>query len=170
MSRPIPGTYAPYFERYIALTQGNHLYDLQRNHSQKITQFFRSIPNEKAEYAYAEGKWTVKEVIQHIIDTERIFSYRLLRIARNDTTPLSGFDENNFTVNAHAHHRSLGSLIEEFFAVRKATDLLIDSIQPQALQLVGTASNHPCSANALVFMIYGHILHHINIFKERYGL
>jgi uncharacterized damage-inducible protein DinB len=170
MSRPAAGTYAPYFERYINLTQGNHLYDLQRNHSQKITQFFSSIPEEKVADAYADGKWTVKEVIQHIIDTERIFSYRLLRIARNDTTPLPGFDENNFTVNAHAHHRSLGSLIEEFFAVRKTTDLLIDSIQPQALQLVGTASNHPCSANALVFMIYGHILHHINIFKERYGL
>ncbi|TAE17126.1 MAG: DinB family protein [Bacteroidetes bacterium] len=167
-STPIPGEYAPYFQKYIDLVDAQSSAELIIQHSQGLIQFYSSLPEAKADYAYAEGKWTVKEVLQHVIDTERIFSYRLLRVVRGDQTALPGFDENSYATHAQANARSLESLKDEFAVVRHSTDALLASLTPQQLQRTGNASNHVVSGTALAFMVFGHALHHKNILEERY--
>ncbi len=107
-------------------------------------------------------------MLQHIIDAERVFSYRAMRIARNDATPLPGFDENSYTANSLACRRDFESLKKEFALLRQATDILVLTLGEDQLQNIGTASNNPVTANAIVFLTYGHLLHHINIIRERY--
>lgn len=168
MSKPLEGEYAPSFKAYVALVKGESLNEIIANHASDIHSFYNNLPEGKADYRYAEDKWTIKELLQHIIDAERIFSYRALRIARKDATPLSSFDENAYTDNSNANSRTLLSLKEEFNAVREATDLLLQSFTPQQLDQTGTASNHPVKVNAIMYIIYGHLLHHINIIQQRY--
>jgi len=168
MPIPAAGTYPPYFERYIRLVDADSVTGAIQQHSPGILQFFGSIPREKIEYRYAAGKWSIKEMLQHIIDTERIFGYRALRIARHDRTPLPGFDEVSYAANSDAGARTWESLLEEFVAARKSTDLLLASFTPEQLQQSGTTNEHSNTAYAISFMIFGHILHHINIIKERY--
>ena len=168
MPVPAPGTYPPYFERYVSLVQADSVTGAIQQHSADILQFFNSIPGEKIEYRYAEGKWSIKEMLQHIIDTERIFGYRALRIARHDQTPLPGFDEVSYAANSNAEVRTWESLLEEFAALRRSTDLLLANFTADQLQQSGTTNEHRNTANAISFMIFGHILHHINVIKERY--
>ncbi len=130
--------------------------------------FVQNIPMDKFDYRYAEGKWDIKDIIQHIIDAERIFSYRALRISRNDQTPLPGFEENDYVDNADANSRSIQELLTEMATVRQSTLLLFKSFTEEQLQLMGTASNHPISVRAIGFLIIGHQKHHQRIFKERY--
>ncbi len=130
--------------------------------------FFKNIPVQKANYQYAAGKWTLKEMLLHIIDTERIFAYRAVSIARGDKTPLPGFDENTYAANSMADKRSWESLLQEFAAVRQSSDLLLQSFNDEQLLQSGTTNNYPTTVNALAFIIYGHILHHIAVIKERY--
>ena len=169
-SMPIPNTgdYPAYFEKYISLVTADSPSEAIANYSALLLNFFNSLPEEKANYAYATGKWTLKEVLQHMIDTERIFSYRILRISRNDTTPLASFDENHYAENAVISLRSLTNIKEEFIAVRKSTDLLILSLSNEQLSHFGTASNQPVTANAIGFMVFGHLLHHKKIIEEKY--
>jgi len=168
MPRPDASLHSPMFSKYINLVQGDSVQEAKQNHAEELLAFYTGMPEDKADYAYAEGKWTIKELLQHVIDTERIFSYRLLRIARKDATPLPGFEENDFAENSLANNRTLSSLKEEFAALRTSTDLLVASLNEQQLQFVGTSSNHATSANSLGFMIYGHLLHHKKIVQERY--
>lgn len=130
--------------------------------------FVQNIPMDKFDFRYAEGKWTIKDIIQHIIDTERIFSYRALRISRNDKTPLPGFEENDYVENTNANARSIQELLTEMATVRQSTLLLFKSFTEEQLQLMGTASNHPISVRAIGFLAIGHQKHHQRIFKERY--
>lgn len=130
--------------------------------------FAREIPMDKFDYRYAEGKWTIKEIIQHIMDAERIFAYRALRISRNDKTPLPGFEENNYVENTNANGRSLQELLTEFSALRHSNLLLFKSFDEKQLIRMGIASNHPVSVRALGFLIIGHQKHHQKVFKERY--
>ena len=130
--------------------------------------FVHDIPMDKFDYRYAEGKWTIKDIIQHIIDAERIFSYRALRISRNDKTPLPGFEENDYVNNTDANSRTIQSLLTEMAAVRQSTLLLFKSFTEEQLQLMGTASEHQISVRAIGFVIIGHQKHHQRIFKERY--
>lgn len=109
-------------------------------------------------------------MLQHVIDAERVFSYRAMRISRNDSTPLPGFDENEYAKYSGASARSLSSLKEELAAVRNATDLLLQSFTEEQLAIKGTASNQPVTVNALAYIIYGHLIHHKNILEERYGV
>ena len=169
MARPTEGTFhAVYQQRYIDAASGETLAELIANHSKSLIDFITSIPEDKADYRYAEGKWTVKQLLQHLIDTERIFSYRALRFSRNDQTALAGFDEDAFAENAPVNHRSLQSLKDEFVAVRNATDLLLLSFTEEQLAMSGTASGNLANVNALCFIIFGHNVHHLNILKERY--
>lgn len=168
MARPDAAEHSPFFSKYINLVTGESASEAKQNHAKVLLDFYINLPASKSDYAYAEGKWTIKEVLQHVIDTERIFSYRLLRIARKDTTPLPGFDENTFAENSMADKRTLNELKEEFEAVRKSSDLLVSSLSEQQLQNTGTSSNHITSANSLAFMIYGHLLHHKKIIEEHY--
>jgi hypothetical protein len=123
---------------------------------------------DKFDYRYADGKWTIKEIIQHIIDTERIFAYRALRISRNDQTPLPGFDENDFANNTTAQTRGLQDLLTEFSAVRHSNLLLFKSFSDEQLLRVGIASEHSISVRAIGFILIGHQKYHQKVFEERY--
>ena len=162
------GTYPPSFSRYINLVGAESVEEAIKKYSNEILNFFSELSAEKTKYRYAEGKWNIKEMLQHIIDAERIFAYRALCIARLDKTPLPGFDENNYALASNADERSWESILEEFEAVRKSTDLLLKSFTPAQLQQEGITNNHPNTTIAISFVIFGHILHHINIIKERY--
>lgn len=170
MPKPQSNECAPYYMKYINLVQGNSVQEIVNNHAFDLQEYFNSLPEEKADYAYAPGKWTLKQVLQHLTDAERVFAYRALRISRNDTTPLSSFDENAYVENGFSQQRALSSLKQEFNAVRAATDIFLLSLNEEQIMRLGTASSNPVSVNALAFIIYGHLLHHKNIFIERYGL
>jgi uncharacterized damage-inducible protein DinB len=162
------GSFPPYFANYINLVHADSMAEAIERYSVNIQNFFKNLPAEKIDYKYAEGKWTIKEMLQHIIDTERIFAYRALRISRGDKTPLPGFDENNYAAASNAASRSWQTLLEEFEAVRQSTDLLIRSFTPRHLEQSGVTNGHTNTTIAISFMAYGHILHHMNILKERY--
>ncbi len=130
--------------------------------------FVQNIPLDKFDFRYAEKKWTIKEIIQHLIDTERIMSYRALRFSRNDSTPLPGFDENSFVENTDGNSRSIQDLLTEMAVVRQSTLSLFKSFSADQLMRIGTASNKEVSVRALGFIIIGHQKHHQKIFQERY--
>lgn len=166
--RPDKKDHIPYFSNYIDLVIENDVVSaLQANHF-ALMAFIKSVPAVKSEYRYAENKWTVKQVINHIIDTERILSYRALRFARGDAQRLSGFDENDYAANANLTHTDLALLIEEFDVVRKSTILLFKQLEEKQLLLKGTMASGEVNVLSLGFMICGHAQHHINIIKERY--
>lgn len=169
MSRPTEGNFHPlYQQRYIDAAKGNTIDELIANYSKPLVDFILSIPEEKADYSYVEGKWTVKQLLQHIIDTERILTYRALCFSRNEHLPLPGFDEDSYALYAPATHRTLKSLQEEFILVRKSTDALLSSFTEEQLNKKGVASNFVVTVNALCFIIFGHIVHHQNVLQERY--
>ena len=136
--------------------------------SASLIRFLETIPPEKHHYRYAEGKWSIKEVLQHIIDAERIFAYRALRFTRKDTTPLPGFDENSFAATSKADARSWDKLLEELNVVRRSSELLFNSFDAEQLQANGISSNSPNYVLAVGFIIIGHAMHHQKILKERY--
>ena len=130
--------------------------------------FVQNIPMDKFDYRYAAGKWTIKDIIQHIIDADRFFGYRALRISRNDTTPLPGFEENDYVENTDANGRSIQELLTEFSAIRHSNLLLFKSFSSAQLTRMGIASNHPISVRAIGFLMIGHLKHHQKVFEERY--
>ncbi|HRI20355.1 MAG TPA: DinB family protein [Panacibacter sp.] len=168
MPRPNPQDAAEFYHNYISYAKGNSPAEVMTGFTTAIKDFYNNLPEAKAGYAYAPGKWTIKDLIQHLIDAERIFAYRALRIARKDTTPLPGFDENNYAVNSNANSRTLQSLKEEFNAVRTSTNLMLQSFTEDQLNATGTASNNSITVNAIAFIIFGHLLHHKKIIEERY--
>ncbi|CAN5558507.1 DinB family protein [soil metagenome] len=168
MPRPTAADSSEFYHKYINYTKGDSIQEIIANHSKEIHDFYDSLPEEKADYAYAAGKWTIKQVLQHVIDAERIFTYRALRIARKDTTPLPGFDENSYADNDGSENRTLQLLKDEFNALRAATDLLIAGFSETQLSQTGTASGKSITTNALCFITYGHLLHHKAITAERY--
>lgn len=134
----------------------------------RFVKFVQNIPLDKFDYRYAEGKWTIKDIIQHLIDAERIFAYRALRFARNDKTELKGFEENDYVDEANANKRSIQDLLTELLVVRQATLSLFKSFSQEALLRKGIASNNSVSVRALGFAIIGHQNHHQRVFEERY--
>lgn len=168
MSRPQAGDFPTYFQGYIGKVEAESAGTLPQQYGKALEAFYIGLPDAKADYAYAPGKWTLKDLLQHIVDTERIMSYRLLRISRKDETPLASFDENSYAENANTTNRSFASIKEEFLAVRKATDLLLQSLQPEQLAHAGVASGNRMTANSLAYIIFGHMLHHKSIIEERY--
>jgi uncharacterized damage-inducible protein DinB len=161
--------YAPYYDLYLDRVEGNtSLIEGLLESKQSFLDFIDQIPAEKYHYAYAEGKWTVKEMIQHVIDTERIFCYRALRIARGDQTPLPGFDENAFVPPSKANHKSIQQLREEYATLRASNLSLFKSFQKEMLLALGEASGTPISVRAVPFILIGHEKHHIFIYTSRY--
>ncbi|MFV8337240.1 DinB family protein [Flavobacterium sp. RSP29] len=160
--------YASFYAPYInALGEVNLMEELEISLHDFI-RFVQNIPMDKFDYRYAEGKWNIKEIIQHVIDTERIFAYRALRISRNDETPLPGFDENYYIANTEAANRSIQDLLTEFSAVRHANLYLFKSLSEEQMKRTGTASNTVVSVRAIGFIMIGHQKHHQNVFQERY--
>ena len=162
----IPSWYQGYVN---AIGKRNYL-DVLRESYQSTSSLLLSLQQEKWNYSYSPGKWTVKEVILHLTDCERIFSYRALRFARNDKTELSGFDENEYAPQAHAGRRSEVSIIEEYIAVRKSSLTLFEYFDDEMLKRTGTANGYEFSVLLIGTIIAGHELHHLQILKERYGV
>lgn len=168
MARPQIGDFSDYALGYVNAAQGNSIEELIANHSADFLSFLNAIPDSKADFAYASGKWTVKQLLQHMIDTERIFAFRALTFARKDTVALSGFDENNYAEAAPANHRSLVDLKLEFSLLRQSTDLFLTALTVEDLQQEGKASNHRVTVNALAYILFGHNEHHKKILVDRY--
>jgi hypothetical protein len=167
MNRPQADEFAPYYGTYIDTVSENVLGELEHQ-AISFPKFIKSIPVDMGYYAYSEGKWTIKEVVGHMIDTERIMAYRALRIARSDQTPLASFEENDYVANASFNDRSLESLSEEFAAVRIANVYLFKSLSEEVYSRKGTASDKSVSVRALLYIIVGHVNHHWKVIEERY--
>lgn len=166
--RPDLSRVANWFHNYINLVTEDELAEAFEKQSASFIRFLDTIPNDKYDYRYGDGKWTIKEVLQHIIDAERIFAYRALRFARKDKTPLPGFDENAYAESSKAASRSWDKLVEEFKVVRRSSELLFQSFDEDQLQADGISSNAPNYVLGLGFILIGHALHHQKILKERY--
>ncbi|QTD37782.1 DinB family protein [Polaribacter batillariae] len=162
--------YHPYFEQYIQLVSkdGKTILENLRDSQKTFDTLLRSLPKEKHPFSYAEGKWTLKELIQHIIDTERIFCYRALCFARNDATSLLGFDQDVFVKYGNANQLDYFDLLDEMAILRKSTIQLYKNFSKEALLRKGIASGNEISVRALGYLFSGHQLHHFNIIKERY--
>jgi uncharacterized damage-inducible protein DinB len=166
--RPLPATFPPYFNTYIKLIPENDVMKALRNQTLRAETFFDRISEEQSFYKYADGKWTVKEILQHVIDTERIFCYRALAIARKEIATLPSFDEHKYGANSFANQRSWNDLTEEFKVVRQASILLFNSFTNENLQRSGNVSDYQMSVLAIGYTIAGHVSHHMNIIRERY--
>ena len=163
-----PTEYASYYSPYInALGNVNLLEELEKS-MQNFEEFLTQIPSEKHEFRYAEGKWTIKDIVQHLIDTERVLAYRSLRFARKDQTPLHSFDENEYVDATAANKRTLTDLLQEYKAVRLSTLYLFKSFSNEELMYTGIASNNSFTVRAIGFIIAGHQKHHQRIIAERY--
>ena len=162
------GDYHPFYEPYVQALGNVELMEMLEKQYQNFPQFLGSIPEEKLEHRYAEGKWSIAEVLVHILDAERVFQYRALRISRGDITPLPSFDQDKYVPQSNATGRSLESIIEEYKSVRMSTLTLFRSFPEKILHRKGTASNAIVSVGALGFLICGHQKHHRNVLRERY--
>ncbi|MBM4192757.1 MAG: DinB family protein [Gemmatimonadetes bacterium] len=168
LARPQADEFAPYYGRYIALVPDGDVRDHLRRQLHETIALFSGVSDDRANRGYGPGKWTLKEMILHMSDTERVFSYRLLRVARNDATPLPGFEQDDWVPHSNANRRSVSSLMLEFAAIRSATLQLADSLDPAAWLHRGTASGFGVSARALIYITAGHELHHLGVARERY--
>ncbi|MFP4846817.1 DinB family protein [Winogradskyella sp. PE311] len=162
------GEFNPYYAVYIDKATDVDIVKGLKQNLDTVVNFYSNLPNEKHSYAYEAGKWTIKDILLHIIDTERIFSYRALRIGRKDTTAIAGFEQDDYVANCYAEKRSLESLIEEYKSVRLATISLFKSYEDDVLRHIGMASGSPVSVRAIGYIITGHENHHNQIIKERY--
>jgi|SRR5690348_5153803 hypothetical protein len=167
-----PGTteHPPYYSGYIALVPDGSLVDLLFDQQLESLRLLRGIDDEKGLYAYAPGKWTIKEVIGHLCDAERIFTYRALRFARGDEQPLTGFDENSYVPAGRFNDRRINDLLNEFQAIRVATIHLFRHLTEDELSRSGTANGNPITVRALGYIVAGHERHHVKLLRERYGL
>lgn len=162
------GTYPSNFQRYVDEVKEDDLKTAFKNQMPAAEIFLQSISEELSKRKYAEGKWTIKEILQHIIDAERIFGYRALCFARKEKHTLPSFDENEYSVNSNANDRAWAELIEEFSAIRKTTEYLYNSFSAQAINVTGKAGDYTMGVSTLGFVIVGHLNHHIRIIQERY--
>jgi uncharacterized damage-inducible protein DinB len=167
-NRPQASEYAPYYEKYVALVPDGEIIETLEVQLKEMRELLGTVSEKKGEFRYAAGKWSVKEVLGHIIDTERIFAYRLLRIAREDKTPLAGFEQDDYVKTGNFSARLLGDILEEFAAVRRATIVLVGSLEEAAWLRRGIANQKEISVRAQAFIIAGHERHHRMILQERY--
>lgn len=168
MSRPNIDDYATPFGRYISQVPEDNLERAIKNQSLILPEFLHSISEEKSLHAYAEDKWSIREVLQHLIDAERIFNYRSLCIARKETVSLPGFDENTYAANSNGNARKWQSLVDEFMHVRSSTEDLYFSFTEEMLWQKGLSNNHTATPLSFGFVTVGHFYHHKKIIEERY--
>lgn len=169
-TRPAGSEYAPYYGKYISkVSDGDIIAALERQFADS-SGLLRDASESKGSYRYAEGKWSVREVIGHIADAERVFCYRALRFARGDSTPLPGFDENQFVANARFDAQTIKGLIDEWEAVRLSTVRFLRSLSAEEWLRGGTASDNYVSVRGLAWIIAGHENHHMELLRTRYGI
>ena len=170
MPRPQSGEYKEFMINYISLVPEEDILPALRHSLQELQHNLSAIPTTLADHAYEEGKWTVKQLLQHTIDTERVFAYRALCIARGEQQPLPGFDENQYAANADVSGRTLKDLCDEMLAVRQSTVMLFAHLKEEDLRREGTASGSRVLVNSLGYVAVGHWRHHWNILTSRYGV
>ena len=168
--RPASDEAAPYYQRYISEVRGENIAEQLVSQLREVEGLFASIDDKAALARYAPGKWSIKEVLGHLCDAERIFGYRLLRISRGDRTPLPGFDENAYVPAGQFDARPLRALVDEFRAVRQATLALVRSVPAERWGERGEANGKVISAGALAYILVGHVVHHLGVLRERYGV
>jgi len=168
MSTPSPTNVPGYFQLYINQVEETELFTALNNQTARLSSFLNSISEEKSTYAYAAGKWTIKELLQHIIDTERIFCYRALCIARGEKMALPGFNENEYAGNSYASERNWEGLVKEFLLVRESSLILFNNFSNHVLEIIGTAGSNTLSVNNIGFILVGHFNHHKKVLVEKY--
>jgi hypothetical protein len=168
MNRPEINEFDPYYATYVSLVNGGSVEEMLESQIEEIKSLFTGMPEEKGEFTYEDGKWTIKELLSHILDGERVFAYRILRISRGDRTPIEGFEQDDYIENSNANDRTFVNLLEEFEFQRLSNLKMLAGISDEASTRTGIASGKPVSVRALVFILAGHIQHHINILKGRY--
>ncbi len=167
-TRPDASEFNPYYSRYISLVPGGSILATLREGSSRTTNLFSSITEEQASFRYAPDKWTIKQMFGHIIDTERIFAYRALRISRNDTTPIEGFEQDDYVSNGPFDRCALADLLDEYSAVRNATVLLFSNLTAEGWSRKGVANKNEITVRALAYIVAGHELHHCHVLREKY--
>lgn len=165
-----PGDFPEYYRTYISHLPQEDLFNLLNNQLEEMNTFLRSLSSEDLRSTYAPEKWTVAQVLQHMMDTERIFQYRALRIARNDSTPLAGFDQDAYVPASVATDRTVESFYKEYNAVRQSGICLFESFTEEMFRRRGISNDKPLSAAAAAFIIAGHEKHHLLLFKSNYNL
>lgn len=168
MQRPASGEFAPYYQRYIDRVPDGDIVSILETQFKDTRSFFEKLSEAQGNYRYAPDKWSIKEVLIHLIDAERIFAYRALRISRGDQTPLHAFDENAYIEALDVSDRTIADLLEEWTSVRQSNVLLLRHLSPKQWLMTGTASNFPVSVRASAWIIAGHELHHRSVVAERY--
>ena len=168
MARPDMNRVPEWYHRYINRVIENDLNEALRNQTPAFLRFLQDLPADKRTYRYAEGKWSIQDVLQHIIDAERVFAYRSLCFARKDPTPLASFDENEYAVQANADTRNWDDMVEEFKALRRSTEIMFKSFNEDQLDSSGIASGKSVYVLGLGFIIAGHLAHHVSVIEERY--
>lgn len=168
IARPQSSEYAPYYDRYISLVPDGYIVGTLEKQLEESIALIRSIPESRGDYRYAEDKWSIKELIGHIIDCERVFAYRALRFGRGDTTPLTGFEQDDFVRGADFNKRSLSDLADEYEHVRRSTMSLFGSLEAEAWDRRGVANDNEVSVRGIAYIIAGHERHHVEILRTRY--
>lgn len=168
MKNLLQSDYPEYFAQYINLVENDDVVLAMKLNLSELVSFLEKIPVEKHNFKYQENKWTIKDVVRHIIDTERVFAYRALRFARFDDTKLAGFDENTYASNVNTSNILMLDLIEELILLRKSTIKLFESFSDEMLSNKGVASGKQMSVLAAGFVITGHAIHHTNVLREKY--
>jgi uncharacterized damage-inducible protein DinB len=166
--KPNETEYHPYFKKYIDVTSNDDLLQQLTNSGFEFEKFVQKISSEKADYKYAENKWTIKQLLIHLIDTERIFAYRALAFCRGEKQSLHGFNENEYADNSKPENRTLENIIDEFWAVRNATIHLFKNLDDKDLQKTGIANDASISVRAIGYILVGHQIHHFKIITEKY--
>jgi hypothetical protein len=168
IARPEPGEYAPYYSRYISLVQGKDILTALDQQRRDTMTLLCGRDEEDGDFRYAPEKWSAKEVLGHMCDTERVFAYRALRISRADATPLEGYEQDDYVRNGPFAHRQLSDLVEDFIAVRRATLSLLRNLDEEAWMRRGIANKNEVSVRGIAYIIAGHELHHRSILEEKY--
>lgn len=166
--RPEKDEYNEFYQGYVSQSDSEDILQQLETQISTLNVMFTAITEEKGKISYAKGKWTIKEVLGHIIDAERVFAYRIFRISRQDKTPLETFDENEYIANSNFNERTIIEMVEEFTLLRRANLLLLRSFTESAWLYRGTASGFPVSVRALAYIMFGHAAHHTKILQERY--
>ncbi len=170
IQRPAPGEYNEYYQKYVNLVPDGNLLDVLQQQGGETVTLLRGISEEKSTFAYAPGKWTIREVLGHLTDTERVFTYRALTFARADASPLPSFDENAWAVASNATHRSIEDHIDDFIAVRASTLALFRGFTPPDFARAGVASGNTVTVRALAWITAGHERHHVHVLRDKYGV
>lgn len=166
--RPTDKEYAPFYAGYVGLVPDGDLLTLLEQQGRETIALLKPIGEEKSQYRYEPGKWSIREVVGHIADSERVFTYRALRFARGDATPLPGYDEKAWGATSHAHERTLSAHLADLQALRASTLSLLRGFTVDEFARSGVANGHPVTVRAIAYIVAGHERHHVKILQERY--